>query len=96
MLLSDVLKGFNEKKKLNFKKFNPIIKGINFNSKEISKSFIFVAIKGVNQDGHKYIDDAIKKGAIFIIIENKSKVKDLKKKKLIFFLPITQNYFYQN
>ena len=84
MLLSDVLKGFNEKKKLNFKKFNPIIKGINFNSKEISKSFIFVAIKGVNQDGHKYIDDAIKKGAIFIIIENKSKVKDLKKKKINF------------
>ena len=61
MLLSNVLKDLKERKKLNFKKFNPDIKGIHFNSRKILKDFIFVAIKGDKKDGHKYIDGAIKK-----------------------------------
>ena len=70
MLLSNVLKDLKEKQKLNFKKFNPDIKGIHCNSKKILKNFIFVAIKGSKNDGHKYINDAQEKGAIFFIIEN--------------------------
>ena len=80
MLLSNVLKDLKEVKNLEFKKFNPDIKGIHFNSQKILKDFIFVAIKGGNNDGHKYIDQAIKNGAIFIIVENKKIKKDLKKK----------------
>ena len=80
MLLSNVLKDIKEVKNLEFKKFNPDIKGIHFNSQKILKDFIFVAIKGGNNDGHKYIDQAIKNGAIFIIVENKKIKKDLKKK----------------
>ena len=79
MLLSNVLKDLKEVKNLEFKKFNPDIKGIHFNSQKILKDFIFVAIKGGNNDGHKYIDQAIKNGAIFIIVENKKIKKDLKK-----------------
>ncbi len=95
MLLSNVLKDLKERKKLNFKKFNPDIKGVHFNSQKILKDFIFVAIKGENNDGHKYIDEAIKKGAIFIVIENKKIKKNLEKKKLILFLQKIQNFFYQ-
>ena len=84
LLLSDVLIDLKEKKKINLKEFNPHIKGIHYNSKEISRNYIFIAIKGTNEDGHKYIDDAIKKGAIFIVIENKKKIKELKKKKIHF------------
>ena len=79
MLLSNVLKDLKETKKLNFKKFNPDIKGLHFNSEKILKNFIFVAIKGKSNDGHKYIDQAIKKGAIFIVIENKKIEKKLQK-----------------
>ena len=61
MLLSNVLKDLKEVKNLEFKKFNPDIKGIHFNSQRILKDFIFVAITGDNNDGHKYIDEAIKK-----------------------------------
>ena len=89
MLLSNVLKDLKERKKLNFKKFNPDIKGVHFNSQKILKDFIFVAIKGENNDGHKYIDEAIKKGAIFIVIENKKIKKNLQKKKINFIF--TQN-----
>ena len=81
MLLSNVLKNLNERKKLNFREFNPDIKGIHFNSQKISKDFIFVAVKGDKNDGHKYIDKAIKKGAIFIVIENIKIKKNLQKKK---------------
>ena len=84
MLLSNVLKDLKERKKLNFKKFNPDIQGIHCNSQKISKNFIFVAIKGEKNDGHKYIDEALKKGAIFIVIESKKAKKSLQKKKINF------------
>ena len=84
MLLSNVLINLKERKKLNFREFNPGIKGISCDSKKILKNFIFVATKGKNNDGHKYIFDAIKKGAIFIVIERKELEKNLKKKKINF------------
>ena len=84
MLLSNVLINLKERKKLNFREFNPDIKGISCDSKKIFKNFIFVATKGKNNDGHKYIFDAIKKGAIFIVIERKELEKNLKKKKINF------------
>ena len=40
---------------------------------EIKKNFIFFAIKGTKQDGHQFINEAIKKGAILIIIDNKKR-----------------------
>ena len=84
MLLSNVLINLKERKKLNFREFNPGIKGISCDSKKILKNFIFVATKGENNDGHKYIFDAIKKGAIFIVIERRELEKNLKKKKINF------------
>jgi len=93
LLLSNVLKDLKERKKLNFKKFNPDIKGVHFNSQKILKDFIFVAIKGENNDGHKYIDEAIKKGAIFFVIENKKIKKNLEKKKINFIFTKNSKFF---
>ncbi|MGE5943782.1 MAG: UDP-N-acetylmuramoyl-L-alanyl-D-glutamate--2,6-diaminopimelate ligase, partial [Flavobacteriales bacterium] len=45
------------------------IHAIDFNSKNISKNDVFVAIKGSVSDGHKYIDAAIKQGAVAVICE---------------------------
>lgn len=84
MLLSNVLKNLEEKKKLNFKEFNPDIKGIHSNSKKILKNFIFVAIKGIIKDGNDYIYDALKRGACLIVIDSKKRIKYLKKKKINF------------
>jgi len=41
-------------------------------SKEIRKGDIFVAIKGTINDGHDFIDEALKNGALFCIVENKN------------------------
>ena len=45
------------------------IKGISSNSKEVKEGDLFVAIKGFEVDGHKFVNDAIEKGASAIIIE---------------------------
>ena len=86
MLLANVLKDIKERKQLNLKEFNPLIKGISFDSKKISKSFIFIAIKGNNFDGHEFINEAINKGAILVIIEDKKAIKNLIKQKINFII----------
>jgi len=45
------------------------VDAIDFDSRNISKNDIFVAIKGTVSDGHKFIDTAIEKGAIAIVCE---------------------------
>ncbi len=45
------------------------IHAIDFNSKNVTKNDVFVAIKGSVVDGHRYIDAAIKQGAVAVICE---------------------------
>lgn len=54
------------------------IKSIESDSRKIEKDFMFVAIKGFDTDGHKYIDEAIKNGASAIMIEEGTDIKKLK------------------
>ena len=54
------------------------INGIEKNSKDVKEGFLFVAIKGFAVDGHKFIEDAIKKGAIAIVIEEGCDLKTFK------------------
>ena len=44
------------------------------NSKKIKKDDIFIAIKGLNFDGHDYINEAFKNGAIAAIISDEEKI----------------------
>ena len=46
-----------------------IIEGLAFDSRSVEKNFLFVALKGEAADGHKFIMQAIKKGAIAIVCE---------------------------
>lgn len=45
------------------------VKGICFDSREIEEGFLFIAQKGTNVDGHKFINTAISKGAKYIVCE---------------------------
>lgn len=45
------------------------IKGIESNSREIKEGYVFVAIKGFDVDGHKYVSNAIENGATAVLIE---------------------------
>jgi len=45
------------------------IKGIYHNSREIKRDFLFICIKGFTFDGHDFIDEAINRGAIALVVE---------------------------
>tara|TARA_B110001454_G_scaffold219111_1_gene250085 strand:- start:94926 stop:96428 length:1503 start_codon:yes stop_codon:yes gene_type:complete len=47
-------------------------------SNKVVKSSVFFAIKGNASDGHKYIADAVKKGAALVVLEDKSFTQDVK------------------
>lgn len=73
------------------------INDIKTSSKNVSQNDAFVCIKGVKEDRHNYIDDALKKGATFLIVSkgkydtNYIKVKNVHKELLKFL-----NYFYND
>jgi UDP-N-acetylmuramoyl-L-alanyl-D-glutamate--2,6-diaminopimelate ligase len=45
------------------------ISGVEFDSRKVKVGTLFVAIKGLNSDGHDYMEQAIDKGAVAIICE---------------------------
>lgn len=53
------------------------IKGIEKNSKEVKENYMFIAIKGFSVDGHKFIQDAIKNGAIAVMVQEGCDLKSL-------------------
>ena len=72
----------NDKK---FYKFN----GLSIDSRNIKKDNLFLAIKGKNNDGNKFIAKALKKGASYVVsskVKNKYKNKTIKVENEIAFL----------
>jgi len=45
------------------------ISGIEYNSRKATGGTLFVAIKGFKADGHDYVKDAIKRGAVAVVVE---------------------------
>jgi len=53
---------------------NHAITGINCDSRRVKRGNIFVAIKGQKKDGHNFIDQAVKRGAVAIIAQKNVKI----------------------
>ena len=52
------------------------VSSICYDSRKVKKNSVFVAIKGVNTDGHRFILDAINNGAMAVILEDNNSVPD--------------------
>ena len=68
------------------KKVNYSVSGISINSKKLKKNNLFLPLKGKNYDGHKFINEAFKKGAKLSLSSKKEYRKynlDKHKKKII-------------
>ena len=52
------------------------VSGLFYDSRRIIKNSVFIAIKGYKTDGHKFILDALNKGAIAVILEENNSVPD--------------------
>ena len=48
---------------------NTSIYGVADNSREVKKGYLFVAIDGMKSDGHEFISDAVKNGAVAVVVE---------------------------
>lgn len=46
-----------------------IVKGISTDTRTISGGELFIALKGENFDGHDYVDEAVRKGAVACLVE---------------------------
>lgn len=54
------------------------ILGVESNSKNVKRGDLFVAIKGYMSDGHEFIEEAIKQGAVAVMIEEGCDLKKFK------------------
>ena len=52
------------------------ITNITNNSREVKSGALFVAIKGFSVDGHKYISDAISRGAAAVVLQDQNNLPD--------------------
>lgn len=52
------------------------VSSITYDSRMVQPNSVFAAIKGFTQDGHKYINEAISKGAIAVIVEDANTLPD--------------------
>lgn len=50
-------------------------------SRDVEKGDVFVALVGEKTDGHKYIGDALKKGASKIVFHNEDCLEQIPEKK---------------
>jgi len=46
------------------------ITGLTSDSRDVRKDYLFVAVKGSSRDGHKYLADAVQRGACALVVEN--------------------------
>ena len=54
------------------------IKSVENNSKKIKEGSLFVAIKGFDFDGHKFVEEAIENGAIAVMLDISADLKSIK------------------
>jgi UDP-N-acetylmuramoyl-L-alanyl-D-glutamate--2,6-diaminopimelate ligase len=50
------------------------IKGIAYHSKQIEKDFLFAAIRGMEADGHRFVKEAIERGAEGVVLEEEKEI----------------------
>ena len=53
---------------------NPEILGITSNSKEVKSGYLFAALPGLTFDGRQFINDALARGAVAVLLELTSEV----------------------
>ncbi|AVD37509.1 UDP-N-acetylmuramoyl-L-alanyl-D-glutamate--2,6-diaminopimelate ligase [Clostridioides difficile] len=73
MKLNDIIQGLdiiNVKGELNID-----INNVQYDSRKVTKGTLFICIKGFVSDGHKYIKDAIEKGASAFLVEEDVEIK---------------------
>ena len=72
------LKEIFEEKQIFHKGNDKPLLSLENNSRNVKKGSVFFAIKGTTADGHKFIPDAIKKGATTVVVQDRKIAEDIK------------------
>ena len=51
---------------------DPEISGLDYNSRRVQPGWVFVAMRGESSDGNRYIDTALKHGAVAVVTDSRS------------------------
>jgi len=54
-------------------KDDPVVRGITYDSRDVSPGDLFVALVGAVSDGHDYLESALKLGAVALLVEDEDK-----------------------
>src|SRR2546430_8240287 len=54
---------------------DPEISGLDYNSRRVQPGVVFVAMRGESSDGNKYIDTALKHGAVAVVTDSRSELR---------------------
>ncbi|MEL4897331.1 UDP-N-acetylmuramoyl-tripeptide--D-alanyl-D-alanine ligase [Crocosphaera sp. Alani8] len=80
MILSEIPKILsNTVEKTSTDLLQKTINNINTDSRSIQSDDLFIALKGDKFDGHRFVEDAISKGAIAVIVDHEISVKSTKR-----------------
>ena len=56
---------------------DPVIRGIQYDSRAIAPGDLFVALRGAVVDGHRYAKEAVARGAVALLVEERPEGVDL-------------------
>jgi UDP-N-acetylmuramoyl-L-alanyl-D-glutamate--2,6-diaminopimelate ligase len=59
--------------------FDREIAGLVYDSREVKPGYLFVALRGNTRDGHNFVKEAVRKGAVAVVLESAGLVKDIDK-----------------
>lgn len=45
------------------------IAGIAYDSRQVQPGFLFVAVEGFTTDGHRYVEQAVSRGAVAVVVQ---------------------------
>src|SRR5579884_3579366 len=68
MNFSELLRGLN----VSHSGGDPEISGLDYDSRRIQPGWVFVAMRGESSDGNRYIDAALKQGAVAVVTDSDS------------------------
>lgn len=72
-----------------YERIDKEVEGVNDDSRKINRDYLFVAVKGLKEDGHKFIDEAVKKGAVAVV--GQMNRGDLRLKKAITYIKVADS-----
>jgi len=68
---------------MNSQKITSHISGVTQDSRQVRPGFLFAALRGSRQDGHAYIEDALRHGATYILVQRGASLPPAAKKAII-------------